>query len=154
MPTNPKTLNKSPCNSINQQQATRNANQSSMSPMRQFPTNLDQQNGVQSTMGNGLITASPLMARQPHQTSATRIGVRSSHKRKEVTKAGGLVAGSTASYMQTIQQSNAANVLHLLRAHAHLHFTSTIKHGQLLSKRVSPNLPSRIRAPTQQMGNI
>jgi len=55
-------------------------------------------------MGNGLITASPLMARQPNQTSATRIGVRSSHKRKEVTKAG-LIANSTANYMQTIQQS-------------------------------------------------
>lgn len=79
------------------------ANQSSMSPMRRFTSNLDQGEVIQSNMGNGLITASPLMARQiSNQASATRIGVRSSHKRQELAKQAAL--GSNSGYLATIGQ--------------------------------------------------
>lgn len=52
-------------------------------------------------MGNGLITASPLMAKKLNkQTSATRIGVRSSQKRPELHKPGQI--GSNSGYLATI----------------------------------------------------
>lgn len=65
---NPKTQNKSPIN--------RNI-QSSMSPIRQFSNNIDNAAGVSNAIGNGLLTASPLVARQP-SASDTRNGLRSS----------------------------------------------------------------------------
>lgn len=78
MPTT-KTTNKSPC--------VRNNQQTSLSPMRQFNSNLDQTEGVQSSIGNGLITASPMMNRNSaNNTSSTRIGIRSSTKRQESMK--------------------------------------------------------------------
>ena len=79
-------------------------NQSPMSPMRQFITNLDGQDVVQSTMGNGLITASPMMTRSNQNTSATRIGVRSSHKRHDLNKQ---CMGFNSGYLPT--QANKEN---------------------------------------------
>lgn len=80
--------------------------QSSMSPMRQFSSNLDQAEVVQGNIGNGLITASPLMTKNllSHQASATRIGVRTTQKRQEATKQAAL--GSNSGYLASIAQAN------------------------------------------------
>ena len=57
-----------------------------MSPMRQFNADLDQNDVVQSNIGNGIVAASPLLTKNAllTQASATRIGVRSGHKRSEL----------------------------------------------------------------------
>lgn len=80
--------------------------QSSMSPMRQFNSNLDQAEVVQSSIGNGLITASPLVAKNllSQQASATRIGVRTTQKRPDTSKPTAL--GSNSGYLATIAQGN------------------------------------------------
>jgi len=57
-------------------------------------------------IGSGLVTASPMGNKQPLMGSSNRIGVRSSHKRKEVNKQA--PHGSNSGYLQSIQQAQSS----------------------------------------------
>ena len=89
---NSKTQGKSP-NTHSRQQRTSQPN-ASLSPMRQFTTNLDQEVAAQPNIGHGLVTASPMIARtlSKNSQSATRLGLKSAHKR-QTTGDKGTVSG-------------------------------------------------------------